>query len=190
HADDNFSGIVRDVPVPDCSSKEKKIASLPESYATVTPVVCCKNDPPLPKLDGSNKSDCQLITQAMQKEYRWLEEVREIMFHDTFEGDEALSWAAYHASCQPSDKDSRQSITSLLPLFYDEAKSVAMIRHSMDVVKKALEILNPGQVPVVTFDQPLYAIAKNIQWSWPESHGENQFVVMFGGLHIEMTALK
>jgi len=70
HADDNFSGIVRDVPVPDCSSKEKKIASLPESYATVTPVVCCKNDPPLPKLDGSNKSDCQLITQAMQKGYR------------------------------------------------------------------------------------------------------------------------
>ncbi|KAK3737233.1 hypothetical protein QZH41_010861 [Actinostola sp. cb2023] len=97
HADDNFSGIVRDVPVPDCSSKEKKIASLPESYATVTPVVCYKNDPPLPKLDGSNKSDCQLITQAMQKEYRWLEEAREIMFHDTFEGDEALSWAAYHA---------------------------------------------------------------------------------------------
>ena len=70
HAADNFSGILRDVPVLDCSSKEKKIARLPESYATVTPVVCFKNAPPLPKLDGSNKSDCQLITQAMQKEYR------------------------------------------------------------------------------------------------------------------------
>ena len=131
-----------------------------------------------------------LICGCFYDIHRWLEEVREIMLHNTFEGDEALSWAAYHASCQPSDKDNRQGITSLLPLFYDEAKSVAMIRHSMDVVKQALEILNPAQVPVVTFDQPLYAIAKNIQWSWPESHGENHFVVMFGGLHIEMTALK
>ncbi len=25
-----------------------------------------------------------------------------------------------------------------------------------------------------------------IQWCWPESHGENKHVVMFGGLHIEM----
>ena len=30
-----------------------------------------------------------------------------------------------------------------------------MIRHSMDVVKKAVEILNPGQVPVIAMDQPL-----------------------------------
>ena len=38
-------------------------------------------------------------------------------------------------------------------------------------------------------DQPLYTLAKQIQWSWPASHGEDQFVVMFGGLHIEMAAL-
>ncbi|KAJ8385807.1 hypothetical protein AAFF_G00181630 [Aldrovandia affinis] len=65
-----------------------------------------------------------------------------------------------------------------------------MIRHSMDVVKNAVEHLNPGQTPVVTFDQPLFALAKQIQWKWPESYGEDQIVVMFGGLHIEMVALK
>ena len=32
---------------------------------------------------------------------------------------------------------------------------------------------------------PLYAIAKQIQWKWPEMYGN-----MFGGLHIEMTALR
>ena len=37
-------------------------------------------------------------------------------------------------------------------------------------------------------DQPLYTLAKQIQW--PASHGEEQFVVMFGGLHIEIAALK
>ena len=36
----------------------------------------------------------------------------------------------------------------------------------------------------------MYALAKKIQWSWPETHEEILFVVMFGGLHIEMVALK
>ena len=60
----------------------------------------------------------------------------------------------------------------------------------MDVVKKAVESLKPGQIPVVTVDQPLYTIAKQIQWNRTGSHGEERFIVMFGGLHIEMTALK
>ena len=60
----------------------------------------------------------------------------------------------------------------------------------MDIVKTAVEVLNPGQVPIITSDQPLYTIAKEIQWSWPTTHGEDHFVVMFGGLHIEMAALK
>lgn len=65
-----------------------------------------------------------------------------------------------------------------------------MIRHSMNIVKTAVEILNPGQVPVLACDQPLYSLAKQIQWTWPDSHGEKQFMIMFGGLHIEMATLK
>ena len=45
-------------------------------------------------------------------------------------------------------------------------------------------------MPIITVGQPLYTLAKQIQWSWPASHGEDKFVVMFGGLHIEMAALK
>ena len=59
----------------------------------------------------------------------------------------------------------------------------------MDVIKNATEHINEGQVPVIAFDQPLYAIAKQIQWKWPEVYGEDKFV-KFGGLHIEMAALK
>ena len=65
-----------------------------------------------------------------------------------------------------------------------------MIRHSMNVVRDAINFLNPGQSPVLACDQPLYALAKGIQWTWPETHGEDQYVVMLGGLHIELTALK
>ena len=60
----------------------------------------------------------------------------------------------------------------------------------MDVVKNAVEHVNPAQTPVVTLDQPLFALAKQIQWKWPEKYGEDNMVVMFGGLHIEMAALR
>ena len=67
-----------------------------------------------------------------------------------------------------------------------------MVKHAMDycVVRNAVQHFNAGQTPVVTFDQPLYAIAKQIKWKWPEVYGENKFVVTFGGLHIEMAALR
>ncbi|CAB1455649.1 unnamed protein product [Pleuronectes platessa] len=60
----------------------------------------------------------------------------------------------------------------------------------MGKIRETTAFLNPGQTPVVAADQPLYALAKQIQWQWPEEYGEDMFVVMFGGLHIEMAALK
>ena len=77
----------------------------------------------------------------------------------------------------------------MLPLFPDDSKSVAMIRHSMDMVKKAVQELNPTQVPVITLNQLLYVIAKLIQWNWPDTYGEKHFITVLGGLHIEMAAL-
>ena len=63
------------------------------------------------------------------------------------------------------------------------------LKRSMNVVRKVIQHLNTGQTPVVTFDQPLYAIAKQIQWQWSEMYGEDKFIVVFGGLHIEIAAL-
>ena len=65
-----------------------------------------------------------------------------------------------------------------------------MICHSMDIIKTNVEFLSPGQIPVIAFDQPLFALAKTIQWNWPNTYGEEKFVIMMGGLHIEMAAWK
>ena len=65
-----------------------------------------------------------------------------------------------------------------------------MIKHSMDIVQTSVQYLNPGQILVLAADQSLFALAKQIQWTWPTTHGEDQFVIMFGGLHIEMAVLK
>ena len=39
-------------------------------------------------------------------------------------------------------------------------------------------------------DQPLYVIAKKIQWKWPDKYGETKFVVLMGGIHVKMALLK
>ncbi|XP_065894959.1 uncharacterized protein [Dysidea avara] len=82
------------------------------------------------------------------------------------------------------------AINALLPLFLDSAHSVAMIKHSMEMVKTTVQYLNPGQTPILSADQLLYALAKQIQRVWPNDFGEDHFVLMLGGLHIEMAILK
>ena len=78
--------------------------------------------------------------------------------------------------CKKQSCHQRAAISALLPLFKDNAHSVAMIKHSMTMVQAAVQHLNPGQVPVITADQPLFALAKQIQWTWPSTLGENHFV--------------
>ena len=56
--------------------------------------------------------------------------------------DSNISWAAIHASHQTA-QDSPPTLGAMLPLFNDDSKSVAMIRHSMDVIKQAVQRLNP-----------------------------------------------
>ena len=75
-------------------------------------------------------------------------------------------------------------------MFRENAHSLAMVKHGMNVIKHATQHVSKEQVPILTVDQPLYAIAKKIQWSWSNVYGEDKYVVLMGGLHIEMAMLK
>ena len=75
-------------------------------------------------------------------------------------------------------------------MFRDTAHSPAMVKQGMDIIAQTTGHVNSGQIPVLTADQPLYAIAKkNFRWTWPEKYGETQYNLMVGGLHIEMAML-
>ena len=111
----------------------------------------------------------------------WLENVRK-----DDGSSKNISWAAYHANvCK---EKAHSDLSALLPIWRDESKSPAMIKHALDMISLAVNHLNPGQTPVVAFDQPLYAIAKKLQWQYPKGYGE-KFVVLMGPLHIEMAFL-
>ena len=189
HHTTSNKGSDRGIPVLiESAQSQKKIAQLPEVYTNVPPAFLQVKEPFAPAVFGPCKPPMS-TPEGDEMEYDWLNRMRELFGKETLEKDDFLSWAGFHASRQPRPTHS-PAIISLLPMFLENAHSDAMILHSMNVIKSAVQHLNPRQATVITLDQPLYAIAKQIQWNWPASHGEDKFVIMLGGLHIEMAAFK
>ena len=118
----------------------------------------------------------------------WLRKVDQLLQKKQLDKDDNISLSAHFTHLQYSVPHP-PAISGLMPLFRDNAQSAAMVKHGMDVIMKAIGHVNPGQIPVLTLDQPLYTIAKDIQWSWPSMYGEEKYVVLMGGLHIEMVLL-
>jgi hypothetical protein len=148
-----------------------KIVKLPNDYTSVPAVMGIK-DPPIPEINELKKPDSKVDLVA---ETQWCHHVCDAISvpqdldnsneEPNGEARKHVSWAAYHANHEDESEDeSKTAISALLPLFPDDSKTVAMIKHSMDVVKKSVNILNPGQTPIIACDQPLYKIAKDIQW--------------------------
>ena len=69
-----------------------------------------------------------------------------------------------------------KAITALLPVFGEHANTPAMIHHAMLLIQQQTKYLNPGQTPVMTADQPLFALAKKIQWLKPDVLGETNYL--------------
>ena len=76
---------------------------------------------------------------------------------------DCIAWSAYHASFQDSHTQVEAVNTQLLPLFNEAAATPSMIKHGMNIIRESTQFLNPGQIPVIALDAPLYALAKFIQ---------------------------
>ena len=152
--------LVLHVPDGGCS---RNIDRLPAYYTEVPPVASNIKVSQVPEMMVQSLTR-DGISQHTKEEYQWLDNASEVI-ENKRTGNDSLdtSWAAFHASRQTPGICATCS-TILLPLFQESANSVAMVKHSLDVISKAVEHSNPGQSPVVTFDQPLYALAKQIQF--------------------------
>ena len=120
--------------------------------------------------------------------FSWFQHVDKQRTQQEPEQSPNISWL--NASLSSNQRNKTADVSVLLPLFQDSSKSTVMIKHTMDVIKQAVSIVNGNQTPVIAFDQPLYAIAKQIQWNWKSFQGGDRFVVTMGPLHIEMAVLK
>jgi hypothetical protein len=169
------------IKIPPAGSSK---AILPDYYSIVPAVALNQTTAVVPEcsiMPNGNQLD-----NARTKEHNWISQsVTLLEMEESFSRERPIAWAAYHASLQPALEEPPANC-ALLPLFYEKSATPAMIKHGMDIQRKAIQFLNPGQVPITTLDQPLFALAKAVQWTWPETHGEQMHVVMLGGLHTEM----
>ena len=151
---------------------------LPKQYAEVLPVQPWKTDPSFPSTTVK-ADDINHLTIDLSDEDRWLKHVKDVL--DNNDQDQIqqsfISWAAFDVSRTAAVTNVPPDISCLLPLFQEEAKSVAMILHAKNTVKSSVAFLNPGQTPVIICDQPLYAIAKKIQWQLPQTQGEKNLLL-------------
>ena len=183
--------------------------TLPESFSVVKPAYLPNNEPMLPPLPGHilQPSITHVLRDAKGKENLWMDTCTAALAPEVsqdIEGEDSantarasattdttkvlsVGWSAFFA--QSLDEIPIPTEAAMLPLFKEKAATPAMMKHSMEVAIAVTRKLNPGQTPVLTLDQPLYALAKQLQWQHPEDLGEDKFVVMAGGLHIEMAII-
>ena len=183
HPSHAFQGHRNDGLVLNQNSTSFSVATLPSMYTNVPPASIKSKEFKAPMVDGLvMPTTFQTVAAAKEAEVEWLQTLMAASLKHQLDETDWISWSAYHSSVQEATVPP-SAINTLLPLFLDNAHSIAMIKHSMNIVKAVVRHLNPGQAPVLTADQPLFALAKQIQWTWPDPLGENHFVVMLGGLH-------
>ncbi|KAK6167166.1 hypothetical protein SNE40_021261 [Patella caerulea] len=163
--------------------KVKKVQELPEEYTNIRPAYITKKS--TPPVASKSLPLPELLRSHFTEEYTWLEEV---YLTENVADAVNITWSAHHAT-QKRSRPFEVSISTMMPMWREQTHSVAMIKHAMAKVRDTTVFLNPGKIPVIIAAQPLYALAKQIQWKWPE-YGEDKFVVMFGELHIEMASLR
>ena len=175
---------------PEKSSKSKKIAALLSYYTEVPPLTLPSTNIVVPNTCTQLVfvPDCNGTSKESEREEDWLKNIQEVVTKKELSKEDTVSWAAYRAS-KSSLSSHQPALISLLPMFTENAHSLAMIAHGINVISAAVKHLNPSQTAVVTVDQPLFALAKEIQWTMHE-FDESHIVVMLGGLHIEMAAFK
>ena len=59
----------------------------------------------------------------------------------------------------------------------------------MEIIKRTVSYLNPGETSVDVCDRPVCALTKEIQWRFPEKCALDSYFCLFGGLHFEQCIL-
>lgn len=175
--------------VPDDTVTQKRIPPLPLAYTNILPAPSMPKEVKAPVIKGPIRPERNKFQDDRETEYKWLDKAMSLIEAGDLAVGDFVSWAAYHASMEIQHNTLPTTI-ALMPLFREESHSFATILHCMKTNQEATQLLNPGQKPVLTMDQPLYALGKQIQWKFPDVYGEDKYVMMLGPLHIEMAGLK
>ena len=124
------------------------------SYTSILPAKDVKHEPTriIPYIiDESCDKDIVGISD-------WLKKLDFIKFGNN---DDQLSFAAYFS--QDSSTKMPRTSSTFLPLINESINSTATVQQCMSIIGKLTSHLNPGQFNVITDDQPVCALGKQVQ---------------------------
>lgn len=114
-----------------------------------------------------------MTTHHLSSKTRLVDNARSPCGKEKLSNEEFMSWVAFHCLLHRSPVQEVE-LVALLRLFLENSHTSAMIRHGMYVVNDVVQYVNPGQTSVIAMDQPLFALAKLIQWNMLETHCEGR----------------
>ena len=163
HISDSCSGVERNAIHINTSSRSKTVTNIATNYTILSPASLHNEYPTVPLIANIVMPTVHSVIGVSQQEQQWLNTV--VQHLDTYDHEKHayISRAAYHTHDQlQSTSVHTKAKIALLPLFTENANSVAMMKHAMTVTKEVIEHLNPGQISVIAMDQPLFSLAKQI----------------------------
>lgn len=137
----------------------RKVPELPEAYTNMRSAYLSKKLS-LPSVGRLSIPAPDALRRHIKQEYKWLEK---ICVTETVKDALNITWSFHHVQ-QKIGQRFDVSLSSLFPLFPEQAHSVAAIKHTMEKIKEPVGFLNPGQTPVIVVGQLLYTLGKKIQW--------------------------
>jgi hypothetical protein len=153
-------------------------AQLPENYTELPQTPQLKSEVPMSTVNMIEQMNENFAPTPELLE--WLNSSRRFSKCE----DQITLWAAYFSrkESENSAVQPNKCISILLPVLNYNINSPSVVRHVTSIITNIVCKLNP----VITADQPVDAILKNLQWAMPEACGESKIFVMLGGLRIEM----
>ena len=163
-----------------------EVSLLPPSYTNLKEVIFSKDVPSvIPNINVTCdlKKDPRPLEEFLINEYTWLEHVHQLLNVEDLPDSTYLSWGAYFAKLYPNTQTKTPG--HMNPLFRECSTSPIMVYHAIHQTIAITNHLNPGQIPILVADQPLYQLIKRLQHKYEDSIGEHKFIAILGPMHVE-----
>ena len=127
---------------------------------------------------------------SLEEERKWLECAAEVVQAIQEPEDITITNVVYHSRQENAvEPHEHLTISALLPVQFEVAHTFEMMKHCVDLIKAAKDVLNPSQKTTVDVsDMPLYALSKQIQFAIPDQYGLQLYLPLMGDLHTEQAS--
>ena len=176
------SGIASKHEQPVLKGRQKYLTSIPEKLNEVEVIEDPKKVDPPSNFHFYKLPSPQSVISSARRTLAWL-------LSWTFSGDNTPNWTNFQKAFQPSASDTTQKVTRIgyMPILNATASDFSTIHTTIKRCQKIAKNFAQKHT-VITFDEPLYAKAKELIWSNPGAY--KNVILRLGGFHIALDFLK